>query len=151
MLRSGKIESAEQDRSRAVSALLRLLPGLLTLAVSLAASAQSQTFELPDMGASAQNVLSRAQEEEYARALVMQMRAYGVLNDDPLISAFFEDMGYRLAAHSDRPDKPFTFVVINQPAAATATNRQLFDSMAAHWQRCRAGRDGGDRGNERNG
>ena len=42
-------------------------------------------------------------------------------------------------------------VVINQPAAATASNRQLFDSMAAHWQRCQAGRNGGDRGNERNG
>lgn len=42
-------------------------------------------------------------------------------------------------------------VVINQPAATTATNRQLFDSMAAHWQRCQAGRNGGDRGNERNG
>jgi len=29
-------------------------------------------------------------------------------------------------------------VVINQPAATTATRRQLFDSLAAHWRRCRA-------------
>jgi hypothetical protein len=28
-------------------------------------------------------------------------------------------------------------VVINQPAAATATRRQLFDSLANHWRRCR--------------
>lgn len=27
-------------------------------------------------------------------------------------------------------------VVINQPPAAKAANRQLFDSMAAHWQQC---------------
>ncbi len=27
-------------------------------------------------------------------------------------------------------------VVINQPAATTATNRQLFDSLDRHWQRC---------------
>jgi ribonuclease P protein component len=27
-------------------------------------------------------------------------------------------------------------VVINQPAAATASRRQLFDSLAAHWRRC---------------
>lgn len=27
-------------------------------------------------------------------------------------------------------------VVINQAAAATATNRQLFDSLAGHWGRC---------------
>ncbi len=38
-------------------------------------------------------------------------------------------------------------VVINQPAAAGAGNRQLFDSMAGHWQQCekqkgaRAGRE----------
>ena len=43
-------------------------------------------------------------------------------------------------------------VVINQPAASTATNRQLFDSMAAHWQRCQGSRQSGsDRGNERDG
>mgnify|MGYP001818750383 FL=1 len=42
------------------------------------------------------------------------MRAYEVLNDDPLISAYFEYIGYRLASNSDRPDKSFTFVVINQ-------------------------------------
>ena len=27
-------------------------------------------------------------------------------------------------------------VVINQPPAATAANRPLFDSLAGHWQRC---------------
>jgi ribonuclease P protein component len=27
-------------------------------------------------------------------------------------------------------------VVINQPAAATASRRQLFDSLAGHWRRC---------------
>jgi ribonuclease P protein component len=29
-------------------------------------------------------------------------------------------------------------VVINQPAATAATRRQLFDSLADHWRRCRA-------------
>jgi ribonuclease P protein component len=28
-------------------------------------------------------------------------------------------------------------VVINQPAATTAARQQLFDSLAAHWRRCR--------------
>ncbi len=82
---------------------------------SLASVAQTKPLDLPDMGASADSILSRAEEKEYAKALVMQMRAYEVLNEDPLINAFFQDMGFRLAAHSDRPDKPFTFVVIDQP------------------------------------
>ena len=98
--------------------LRTIVPGvllcLLTSLVSLAAVAQSDPLDLPDMGASAEAILSRAEEAEYARALVRQMRAYEVLNDDPLISAYFEDMGFRLASNSDRPDKAFTFVVLNQ-------------------------------------
>lgn len=95
-------------------ALLRLAVVLITALTSLAGVAQTQPLDLPDMGASADSILSRAEEEEYATALVRQMRAYEVLNEDPLVSGFFEDMGYRLASNSDRPDKSFTFVVINQ-------------------------------------
>lgn len=29
-------------------------------------------------------------------------------------------------------------VVLNQPAAAAASNRALFDSLALHWKRCAA-------------
>ncbi len=92
----------------------RFAVGLLTLGVSTAGVAQKERLDLPDMGASANTVISKAEEAEYAKALVRQMRAYEVLNEDPLISDYFEDMGYRLAASSDRPGKPFTFVVINQ-------------------------------------
>ena len=92
----------------------KLCAAVITSCVSLASVAQTDRLDLPDMGASADTVLSRAEEAEYAKALVRQMRAYEVLNEDPLINAYFEDMGYRLASHSDRPDKPFTFVVINQ-------------------------------------
>lgn len=28
-------------------------------------------------------------------------------------------------------------IVMNQPAAAAAGNRELFDSLAKHWRRCR--------------
>jgi len=86
----------------------------LTALISTASVAQAERLDLPDMGASADAILSRAEEAEYAKALVRQMRAYEVIVEDPLISAYFEDMGFRLAAQSDRPDKPFTFVIINQ-------------------------------------
>jgi len=114
MHRSTTVKPHSRGLNARPPALLRLALAALTLAVSLAAGAQTQNVTLPDMGASAESVLSRAEEEAYARALVMQMRAYNVLNDDPLISAYFEDMGYRLAANSDRPDKSFTFVVLDQ-------------------------------------
>ncbi len=92
----------------------RLALAMVTACMSFASVAQTERLDLPDMGASADTIISRAEAADYAKALVRQMRAYEVLNEDPLISAFFEDMGYRLAANSDRPDKPFTFVVINQ-------------------------------------
>jgi predicted Zn-dependent protease len=92
----------------------RLGLAVVTACVSMASVAQVERLDLPDMGASADTIISRAEEAEYAKALVRQMRAYQVLNEDPLISAYFEDMGYRLASNSDRPDKDFTFVVINQ-------------------------------------
>lgn len=92
-----------------------VLLALATAGISLSSVAQTERVELPDMGASADSILSRQEEEEYAEALVRQMRAYEVLNEDPLISAYFADMGYRLVANSDRPDKSFTFVVVNQP------------------------------------
>ncbi len=95
--------------------LTRLGLALLTACTSLTSVAQTDQMNLPDMGASADTILSRAEEAEYARVLVRQMRAYEVLNEDPFISGYFEDMGYRLAAQSDRPDKAFTFVVLNLP------------------------------------
>jgi len=94
---------------------LRLALALLTAGVGTAGMAQTDRLDLPDMGASADSILSRKEEEEYARALVRQMRAYEVLVEDPLISGYFEDMGFRLASNSDRPDKAFTFVVLDQP------------------------------------
>ncbi len=86
---------------------------LVIFFTSLSSVAQTERLALPDMGASADTILSRKEEEEYAKALVRQMRAYEVLNEDPLINGFFKNMGYRLVANSDRPDKPFTFVVID--------------------------------------
>lgn len=93
----------------------RTIVALLTAGASLGSVAQSDRLALPDMGASADTILSRKEEEDYAKALVRQMRAYEVLIEDPLVNDFFRNMGYRLASNSDRPDKPFTFVVLNQP------------------------------------
>lgn len=95
--------------------MVRLAVAVMTACASLASVAQTETLDLPDMGASADSILSRAEEAEYAKALVRQMRAYEVLNEDPLITDYFEDMGFRLASNSDRPDKSFTFVVLDQP------------------------------------
>lgn len=90
--------------------------GLAVACISLGSAAQStERIPLPDMGNSASSILSDREEEAYARAMIRQMRAYDVLVDDPLVAAYFESMGFKLVAQSDRPDKSFHFVVLDEP------------------------------------
>ena len=95
--------------------LKQFLMVILITAVSLSSVAQSGRVNLPELGNSASNVLSNSEEREYAESLIRQMRAYELLNEDPLINDFFSDMGYSLAASSDQPEAAFTFVVLDQP------------------------------------
>ena len=88
---------------------------ILVAATSLSSVAQSGRVNLPELGNSASDVLSNVEEREYAQSLVRQMRAYELLNEDPLINDFFSDMGYNLAASSDQPEAAFTFVILDQP------------------------------------
>lgn len=92
--------------------------GLIAAALCAVAAAsvaqQDQRIPLPDLGNSAENFLSDGEEREYARAILMQMRAYEMMVEDPLIADYFADMGFRLVSHSDKPDMPFHFVVLNE-------------------------------------
>jgi predicted Zn-dependent protease len=91
--------------------------GLIALAIavfSLSSVAQNDRIPLPDMGNSAGDILTEKEEREYANALIRQMRAYEVMVEDPQISAYFENMGFSLVAQSDRPEKPFHFVVLDE-------------------------------------
>ncbi|GMR15587.1 MAG: beta-barrel assembly-enhancing protease [Gammaproteobacteria bacterium] len=94
--------------------LKQTLIAVLVTAVSLSSIAQTGRVYLPELGNSADDVLSDAQEREYAANLVRQMRAYELLVEDPLISGFFSDMGFNLVSRSDQPEAAFTFVVLDQ-------------------------------------
>ena len=94
----------------------RLILIILLAATSLGSVAQNERIKLPEIGASAETVLSPQFEKEYGEELMRQLRAYNVLMDDPQVEAFFADMGYRLVANSERPDKHFNFVVIENEA-----------------------------------
>lgn len=93
----------------------RCLLALLIALFSLSSIAQNKRIPLPDMGNSASGILSQKEEEEYAKVLLRQMRAFDVLVEDPQINAYFENMGFRLVAQSNRPEKPFHFAVLDEP------------------------------------
>jgi predicted Zn-dependent protease len=94
--------------------LKQVLIAVLITAVSLSSIAQTGRVHLPELGNSASDVLSSSEEREYAEGLIRQMRAYGLLIEDPLINDFFSDLGFNLASHSDQPEAAFTFVVLDQ-------------------------------------
>ncbi|GAB4189184.1 MAG: M48 family metallopeptidase [Wenzhouxiangellaceae bacterium] len=87
----------------------------LLLCLPLPAAAEDGRIQLPDLGATAGNVIPIAVERAYARTLIHRMREAGILVEDPQITAFFADMGYNLASHSDEPDRPYYFVVLDEP------------------------------------
>ncbi len=94
--------------------LMRILMAVMVAAISLSSVAQDRRTRLPELGNSASDILSAAEEREYAEGLIRQMRAYELLVEDPLIDDFFSDMGYNLVSRSDQPTAAFTFVVLDQ-------------------------------------
>lgn len=87
---------------------------LATLLVLLAAGAHAPAQEnrLPDIGSSAGTVLAPAQQAEYGRMLLAQLRHYGYVLEDPLVEGWLQATGNRLGAVSDDPEQRFTFFMM---------------------------------------
>lgn len=90
----------------------RPLALLMALASALPAAAQVETNALPDIGSSAGEMLSPAEEKQYGEMTLRELRRYGLLLEDPLIDAWLQTLGYRLAARSERPGQPYTFFML---------------------------------------
>lgn len=89
-----------------------LLTAALTFALaSVYASAQDS---LPDIGSSAGELLTPAQQEEYGAMMLAQLRHYEYILEDPLIDSWLDSLGTRLGASSDRPSQPFTFFMLRE-------------------------------------
>lgn len=74
--------------------------------------APAQESRLPDIGSSAGEVISPAQQEEYGAMTLSQLRHYGYVLEDPLIDSWLVSMGNRLAVSSETPRQPFTFFML---------------------------------------
>ena len=72
----------EPMRTAPITALLTL-----TLATLLAGGATAQDSRLPDIGSSADSVLSPAQQSQYGAMTLSQLRNLGYTLDDPLLVA----------------------------------------------------------------
>ncbi len=91
-----------------------LLTALLAAGVSFAAGAQ-QDVRLPDLGSSANALISPQEAQDYGAAMVRQMRALNMVLDDPLLDDYINDLGFRLVAACDKPKEHFAFLIVKDP------------------------------------
>lgn len=67
---------------------------------------------LPDLGSSANALLSPREADEYGSMMLRQMHALDLTVDDALLDQYINDLGYRLVASSDRPKDHFQFFIV---------------------------------------
>ena len=90
-------------------------PLLLATALTLATAAPlaaSQDSRLPDIGSSAGELLTPARQAEYGGMMLRELRNYGYLLEDPLVSDWLQTMGNQLGADSDNPQQSYTFFMM---------------------------------------
>ena len=91
---------------------MRPLSAAIAMVFALAVAPSAAQQRLPDIGSSADTVLAPAQQVEYGRMLLAQLRHYDYVLDDPLVDSWLRGLGNRLAAASDQPAQPFTFFMM---------------------------------------
>ncbi|MDA3912695.1 M48 family metalloprotease [Oleiagrimonas sp.] len=90
-----------------------LLLIILIASLSFAAGAQDDVrLRLPELGSSADALISPQEAARYGAAMLHQMRALHKVLDDPQVNQYLNDVGYRLVAASADPKQKFTFFVV---------------------------------------
>ncbi len=92
----------------------RVLTALICAGLACAAAAQDDV-RLPDLGSSANALISPQEALNYGASMLRQMRALDMVVDDPLLDDYINDLGHRLAASSDKPKDRFTFFIVKDP------------------------------------
>lgn len=95
----------------------RKRPALLALiaAFGITTGVGAEDINLPDMGSPADTVLSKTDESRLGRAIMAQIRRSGQVVEDPLVTEYINDIGLRIAAHTNDGEHSFRFFVVEDP------------------------------------
>lgn len=94
---------------------VRLLTTLICAGLALSAGAQEDPTRLPDLGSSANALISPQEAQDYGASMLRQMRALDMVIDDAMLDDYMNDLGHRLAANSAKPKDHFSFFVVKDP------------------------------------
>jgi len=89
----------------------RLLTAVILAGLAFAAGAQDDS-RLPDLGSSANALISPQEAQDYGASMLRQMRALDMVVDDPLLDDYINDLGFRLVAACAKPRDHFEFFVV---------------------------------------
>lgn len=84
----------------------------LAAAMLPAGQPHAQDSGLPELGSSAGELITPAQEAQYGSYTLYQLRQYNYLLEDPMIESWLQGIGHRLGAASDNPKQPYTFFMM---------------------------------------
>ncbi|MEK7989716.1 MAG: M48 family metalloprotease [Thiotrichaceae bacterium] len=73
-----------------------------------------QCLDLPDMGSSADNILSPIEEQKIAKSLLRQLRREVDMVDDVEIYNYINSLGQKLVSYSEMSNQPFYFNMLNE-------------------------------------
>lgn len=88
------------------------------ISVSLAfvvamSGAGASDVQLPDMGSPADAILSKSEEAQYGRAIMRDIRRSGLVVEDPQLTEYVNEIGHKLAAHTNDGEHQFSFFLVN--------------------------------------
>ncbi len=75
--------------------------------------AGADDIRLPDMGSPADAVLSKMDEAQIGRQIMLEFRKSGQVIEDPQVTEYINEIGLRIAAQTNDGDHDFTFFVID--------------------------------------
>ncbi|MFK2875299.1 M48 family metalloprotease [Dyella lipolytica] len=95
----------------------RWLTALVMAGVTFVAGAQDKPDDvrLPDLGSSANALISPQEAQDYGAMMLQQMRALDMVVDDPLADDYLNNLGFRLVANSAKPKDHFAFFIAKDP------------------------------------
>ncbi len=94
-----------------------LLTGITLLAaICLPLTLNSTPIDLPEIGISANDIMTPKQEKEIGKTFMRHLRRSIKIVDDPEIDEYINTLGYRLVANSEDPSGKYIFFIIEDPS-----------------------------------
>ncbi|MGO9513494.1 MAG: M48 family metalloprotease [Steroidobacteraceae bacterium] len=83
--------------------------------VAWAAGQSAADQQLPDLGGPATAAVSLAEEYQVGQMWARQMRAQGLILEDPEVSDYIQEIGHSLSSHAEEGEHQFNYFVVREP------------------------------------